>query len=60
MQLEKKGYGQGEFVGVKIPKEVWHRGKIAAVTHNITLIEFIAEAINEKLEREKGVSDGHS
>jgi len=39
---------------IKIPLEEWRGAKIAAVSENRQLMEWIAEAIREKLEREKG------
>ena len=49
-----------KLVAVRIDPREWHSARIAAVTADKTLGGWLAEAIREKIEREKGESDNDS
>lgn len=45
-------------LATRIPKELHRRLKLYCVTHDIVLMHFVTEAIEEKLGRKKGGKKG--
>ena len=49
--------GPKKLIAVRIDPEAWHKARIASVTAQKPVGDWLAEAINEKIEREKANDD---
>jgi len=46
-------------LATRIPKELHRRLKLHCVTHEIAVMEFVVEALKEKLARKRGAQAGN-
>jgi hypothetical protein len=53
MRTGRPKTGRQPNISIRINQEIYHKARIAAVTRKLTIGDWLGEAINEKVEREK-------